>query len=485
MINLTKRKELTILQLNDSHGYLEEHWELFWDGGFENYIKAGGYPRIKTYVDNLRKEKDNNVLFLDGGDTFHGTYPVVSSEGKILPPLLNNFGLDAMTAHWEFAYGPKKFEALVKELEYPMIAINCYKKESNELLFPPYMIKEVNGVKVGVIGIAATIIDKTMPKHFSEGLYFTLGNEELPAYIDELKNERDVDLVVVLSHLGYPQELKLAQEVDGIDVLLSSHTHNRKYEATEVNNTIIFESGCHGSFLGQIDLVLEDKKIVDYKHKLVVMDESIEEDIVMKADIELIMREDRVMLDRVVGRTNTDLNRNTVLESTMDNLLLQSMLDYTGAQVAFSNGWRYGAPIPKGDITENDLWNIIPVNPPLSTSKISGQEIWDMMEENLERTFACDPYEQMGGFVKRSMGINMYFKIENPEGERIQHLFVQGELIEKEKVYEAVFVTTQGIPAKYGHDRKSLDLKAIDALRRYLERHGPVEAELKGSIVAV
>ena len=482
---MTDKKKLTLVQLNDSHGYIEEHWELLWDGGFEKYVKAGGYPRIKTYMDNLRREKDDNVIFLDGGDTFHGTYPVVKSEGKILPPLLNNLQLDAMTAHWDFAYGPDKFKKLVDELEYPMLAINCYEKESEKLAFPPYMIKEVNGLKVGVIGIAATIIDKTMPVHFSEGLYFTLGNEELPKYIEELKKERNVDLVVVLSHLGYPQELKLTKEVNGIDVLLSAHTHNRKYEATIINDTIIFQSGCHGSFLGQIDLVIENKKIVDFKHKLVIMDDQVEENEKMKADINLIMNDDRDMLDTVLGKTNTDLNRNTVLEATMDNFLLKSMLDYTGAQVAFSNGWRYGAPIPKGDITENDLWNIIPVNPPLSSTEISGQEIWDMMEENLERTFACDPYEQMGGYVKRSMGVNIYFKIENPQGERIQRLFVQGEAIDREKIYNAVFVTTQGIPEKYGHNRKNLDISAIKALKKYLVRHGTVEAEINGSIVAV
>lgn len=482
---MAKQKELTILQLNDSHGYLEEHWEHFWDGGFEKHIKAGGYPRIKSYVDNLRKEKPSQVLFLDGGDTFHGTYPVIQSEGKILPPLLNDLTLDGMTAHWDFAYGPEKFNKLVEQLDYPMLAVNCYKEETDELAYPPYMIKELNGIKVGVLGIAATIIDKVMPKHFSEGLYFTMGNEELPKYIDQLKNKEDVDLIVVLSHLGYPQELKLASEVDGIDLLLSAHTHNRKYETSTINNTIIFQSGCHGSFLGRIDLSIKDKKIVDFKHELVVMDESIKENEEMKKKIDVIMNQDRAMLNEVLGRTNTDLNRNTVLESTMDNFLLKAMLDYTGAQIAFSNGWRYGAPIPKGDITMNDLWNIIPVNPPLSTTELTGQEIWDMMEENIERTFATDPYKQMGGFVKRSMGMNLYFRIENPQGERIQRLFVQGNPIDLEKKYKTVFVTTQGVPAKYGKKRKQTDIKAIDALKQYLKRHGTVEAEIKGSIVAV
>lgn len=471
--------------MNDTHGYMEEHWEHFWDGGYAKYIRAGGYARIKAYVDQVRATRNENVLLLDGGDTFHGTYPVVVSEGKILPPLLNDLKIDAMTAHWEFAYGPKAFNDLLKSLNYPMLAINCYDKNTDELVYEPYLMKNVNGIKVAIIGIAATIIDKVMPAHFSEGLYFTLGNKELAGYIEKVKNEEQADLVLVISHLGYPQELKLAGEVNGIDLLLSAHTHNRIYEPVKINDTIIFQSGCHGSFLGHIDLTIEDKKIVSYQHKLVVLDETIKEDEAMKAKIDEMIKPNRKLLNELVGKTNTDLNRNTVLESTMDNFLLKSLLDLTGAQMAFSNGWRYGAPIPKGDITVNDLWNIIPVNPPVSRVKLTGQEVWDMMEENLERTFAVDPYEQMGGYLKRSMGITLYFKIENPFGQRIERLFVQGQPLLKDQVYDVVYVTSQGVPKKYGHDRETMDINAIDALKKYLIRHGTVDAELKGSIVAV
>lgn len=480
---MKSQQQLTIIQMNDTHGYVEEHWEHFWDGDYETYKKVGGYARMKAHVDNLRQRHDN-VLMLDNGDTFHGTYPVVQSKGEILPDLLNDFGLDGMSAHWEFAYGPAQFKKLVGQLNYPMLAINCYDEASDALVFPPYIIKEFDELKVGVIGIAANIIDKVMPQHFSEGLYFTLGEEELPKYIEEV-NDAGVDLVVVLSHLGFPQEVNLAEKVDGIDVLLSGHTHNRLYKPSHINDTLIIQSGCHGSFLGQLELTIEDKRIVDYDHNLIVLDNKVEQDPLMNKKIESIMNPYREKLSTVVGKTSTDLNRNTVLESTMDNFLLQSLLDLTGSQVAFSNGWRYGAPIPKGSITENDLWNMIPVNPPVSIVELTGKEIWAMIEENLERTFAKDPYDQKGGYVKRSMGVNVYFKIENPSGNRIQQIFVQGEPIEFKRVYEAVFVTTQGVPAKYGKNRKNLDVKAIEALKRYLNRCGVVEAKINSSYVAV
>jgi sulfur-oxidizing protein SoxB len=478
-------KNLTIMQMNDSHGYLDLHQELFWAGDHAEYRKAGGYARIATLLNEARRERPGAVLAFDNGDTIHGTYAAVRSQGEALLPILKSLAFDGMTAHWEFAYGPEQFQNIAAQLPYPMLAINCYRKGTNQLVFEPYTVLEAGGLRVGAIGLAAMIVDKVMPPSFSEGLYFTLGDEELPGYISKLRQEEKVDLVVAVSHLGFPQEMKLASEVEGIDVLLSGHTHNRLYEPAVVNGTIVIQSGCHGSFVGRLDLEIDDGRIVDWQHALLVVAEEIEPDAEAQELVYMALDPDREELSRVVGRTATGLNRYTVLECTMDNFLLQSLLDLTGTQMAFSNGWRYGAPIPPGEITLNDLWNIIPVNPPVSTCRLTGEELWSMMEENLERTFARDPYDQMGGYVKRCMGINLYFKVENPEGHRIQELFVQGERVQPDELYDAAFVTSQGVPEKYGTDRRALDVDAIEALRRYLATNDPVEAELRGSIVAV
>lgn len=132
-----------------------------------------------------------------------------------------------------------------------------------------------------------------------------------------------------------------------------------------------------------------------------------------------------------------------------------------------------------------DIWNIIPTNPPASVCKITGQELWDMMEENLENTFADDPYDQMGGYVKRCYGINVYFKIENANGLRIQEFFVGDERLDKDKIYKVAFVTTQGIPAKYGGNRKDLDIDAVTALKKYIEKNSPVKPKIEGTVVPV
>lgn len=475
---------LTLLQMNDSHGYLEPHQELFYAGGPPEYRLAGGYARIATILEEVRDAQPGRVLSFDCGDTIHGTYPAVQSKGEAFIPILNALGFDAMTAHWEFAYGPEQFRKVARGLNYPVLAENCYDDASGDLVFLPYTVCETEGLQVGVIGIAATIVDKVMPDSFSEGIHFSLGKAELPGHITHLRDEEGVDLVVVISHLGFPQDAKLAGEVDGIDILLSGHTHNRLFEPAVVNGTIIIQSGCHGSFLGRLDVTVENRRVKRFSHELIVIGDEIRPEPEVEEMVEGIMDPHREYLSRVVGETRTDLNRNTVLEATMDNLLLQALMGATGAEMAFSNGWRYGAPIPPGPITVNDLWNIIPVNPPVSTVEITGRELRAMMEENLERTFARDPYHQMGGYVKRCAGVNIYCKLENPPGHRIQEFFAAGKPLDPDAIYRAAFVTGQGVPSNYGRNREDLDIRAIEALERYLAR-GPVSAELRGSVVAI
>lgn len=108
-----------------------------------------------------------------------------------------------------------------------------------------------------------------------------------------------------------------------------------------------------------------------------------------------------------------------------------------------------------------------------------------MLEENLENTFAANPYDQMGGYAKRCLGLKMYIKIENPKGTRIQQLFINGKLVDKEHTYEAAFITVQGVPKKYGSNRRNLDIHAVDALKQYIEKREMVEPKLQETIIVV
>src|SRR5450759_2864726 len=482
---MAAKKSLTIVQMNDTHAYFDVHQEMFWQNDHAVYRPAGGYARIATIVKQIRDESKGNVLFCDCGDTMHGTYPALDTQGQALIPILNSFGLDAMTAHWEFAYGPKIFKQRVGELNYPMLANNVYDKVTKKPVYQSYAVKEIGGLRIGLVGIASNIIDKTMPPSYSEGIYFTIGKDELPSIVNMLRVQEKVDLIVLISHLGFPQDMKLLSEVHGVDICLSGHTHNRISEPVINGKTIVLQSGCHGSFLGRLDLNMDNSKIVDYRHQLIEVEAAIEPDPITDELVKKALAPYKNDLSEVVGETAAALSRGTIMESTMDNFLLQSLLENTGAQLAFSNGWRYGAPIVPGKIILNDLYNIIPMNPSVSTVDLSGEEIKIMLEENLERTFSCDPYQQMGGYVKRCLGLNIYFKIENPPGHRIQKLFAGNEEVQPNQYYTTAFVTMQGVPQKYGRNRENQSERIIDVLRKYLATHHPVHAELRGTFVAI
>jgi sulfur-oxidizing protein SoxB len=477
------KQSLTILQLNDLHGYIEPHVELVRTGEGAHYRQMGGLARIATVFAQVRQEC-KNVIALDNGDTFHGTYAAVASAGEALLPLMNDLRFDAMTVHWEFAYGPAGVMKLAQQLNYPVLAVNCYRKDDGELLFAPYRMVVRDGLRVAVIGIASNIIDKTMPPSYSEGLRFTLGRDELPRWIAHARGNEGADLIVVLSHLGFPQDLKLASEIDGIDVPVSGHTHNRMEKAVVENGAIIFQSGCHGSFIGRLDVEIEDRKVVGWHHQLIPIDEQLAPNPAMEQKVEAVMAPSREFLSQTIGRTEFPLSRYEMLHSTMDDLLLDAIAATAGTEIAFSNGWRYGAPIVPGPITLNDLWNMIPTNPPVSTVELTGAELHAMLEENLERTFAGDAYAQMGGYVKRCRGLVLYVKIENPPGQRIEKLFVQGQIVDPVQLYEVAFVTEQGVPPKFGRNRRAYPIRAIDALRDYLAQ-GPVIDRPRRTVQAV
>lgn len=476
--------ELTLLQLNDLHGYLAPHPELVQGDGGWRPTELGGLARIGGLFAAVREETDGAVIALDNGDTFHGTRLAVESRGNALVGPVNALGFDAMTLHWEFAYTPDGVLELGEKLRHPMLAANCFREGSGELFLRPWTMIERAGLKVGVIGLACPIIDKAMPPHFSEGVRFTIGADEVPQWIAAARGE-GADLIVLLSHIGLPQDLKLAEQVDGIDVILSGHTHNRLREPILRNGAIVIQSGCHGAFEGRLDLDIEGGRVVSHRHALIPVSAELPEDPNVAALVAAALHSESPGMDDAVGSTTAPLHRYAQLSAPMDDVLLEAVAHAAGTQVAFSNGWRYGAPVLPGPVSLRDLWNMIPVNPPVSVVTLTGAELRAMLEDNLESTFAADPYEQMGGYVKRMRGVTLYAKIENPKGTRVDGLFVGGEAVLPERLYEVAFVTSQGVPPGVGTDRRDLPIDAITALKDLFALRGEVTPAEKPTVIAV
>ncbi len=468
--------ELALLQLNDTHAYLEPHPEVFWEEAGPSFRTAGGYARIAGLVDRIRAETGGKALLLDCGDTLHGTAPAVRTRGAAMVPVLNALGIGAMTGHWDFAYGPARLHELAAQLRYPFLALNCYDRASGGRPFPPSALVETPDLTVGVAGIAATVLDKVMPPSFSTGLRFTDGVGELPGVLADLR-DAGADLTVVLSHLGLPQDVRLATEVGGIDVLLSGHTHHRLEAPIAVNGALLIQSGVHGSFVGRLDLVVRGGRVARYAHRLIEVGEGCPADPAVGALVDEAVAPFREELGRVAGETAVPLYRGEMFGSSMDDLLLAALRRTTGAALAFSNGWRYGTPVLPGPVTMNDLHDIVPMDPEVTTVSLTGAEVLGMLEQNLERTFACDPFGQMGGYVKRCRGLVCYVKLENPAGRRVQACWIGERRIDPGERYPSAFVTVQGVPAGLGEDRAGTGIGAIAAMEQLLADERPYRGE--------
>ena len=477
-------KKLTIVQINDSHGHIEPHNEVFFEADGFKIKEAGGYSRIKTLVDTIRKENPN-TLFLDCGDSFHGTFITTQTQGNAILPLMNAMEIDAATAHWDFAYTPSHLRELSNRLNYPILSANTYIYDERKRLFDPFIIKELDGMRIGIIGIACEHIVQGFPPKFSEGIYMSPEYEELPKIVSELKNKEKVDFIILLSHLGMPTDYELLKTVSDVDVCVSGHTHNRLNYPIKVGGALLIQSGCHGSFITRLDLDILNGRIVDYTHKLITVDASIDKNPEIEKIIQAIYEPYNEDLNVVVGTTNTLLSRDQSLESTMDNFLLNSISYVTGNKVCFSHGWRYGTPIVPGSITVKDLYNIVPMNPKIVTVDLKGYEILELLNLKINKTYNTNPFGQTGGFMQRALGIKAYIMIENPKKYRIQKLFIEGEEYIADKTYKVSYITKQAVPKYLGENHKELDITAIDAMKAYLKAIGPVQAQLNNTFVVI
>ncbi|MBI3654210.1 MAG: 5'-nucleotidase C-terminal domain-containing protein [Acidobacteria bacterium] len=473
----TKVQRFTLIQQNDTHAYMEAHWEHFWRNGKPEYRRAGGYARAATIVRQIKAETDGHCLLADCGDTIHGTGPAMWTQGAAIVPALNALGVELMTpGNWEFGFGPEVLRARLAEMQFPVIACNVEQAASGDHEFPPSVVRDIGGVRIGFIGITSPIVTQTMPKKFGAGLRFTAPADTLPRCISQLRRDEQAELIVVISHLGFPQEVKLATEVPGIDVLLSGHTHNRLAEPVRVGQTLLLQSGFDGAFLGRLDIEVTNGRISTFRHQLIEVAESIVADSKTERVINEQLAPFRQRLNEVIGQTATALHRMTVLEATMDNLITDAYLELTGADVAFSHGWRYGAPIPPGAVTVGDLWQIIPTNPEIFVVEMSGAEIRHKLEKSLESVYAPDAFNQKGGYLLRVSGLNAIVRLNNPKGTRIEQLDIAGAPFEAERRYQVAAAGEQDV--KSGTSQQRTGTHAIEALREYFRRHSPVHADL-------
>ena len=471
---MSATKHLTLIQQNDTHAQMELHSELFWKNGQAVYRNCGGFARVATLVREIRTATKGGSLFIDCGDAIHGTAVAQWTEGGAVVPPLNALGIDAMTpGNWEFGFGPEVLRKRVSEMNFRVLACNVERADTAELEFPPTAVREVNGTRVGLIGLTSPTVTERMPKRFGLGLRFSDGLDTLPQHIHQLRHKEKSDVIVLISHLGLAQDMELVHKVEDVDVVLSGHTHDRLFSPVIIGKTLLIQSGFSGSFLGRLDLEIADGHVRCCSHELIEVSERTFADSAVENVIAEQLKPHRERMGEIVGRTRTPLHRMTVFESPMDNFITDAYKDLTGTDVSFSHGWRYGAPVQPGPITEGDLWQMVPTNPELFNAEMTGEQIRQTLEDSLNSVYAGDALRQKGGYPTRFSGMSAVVRINNPKGARVAELSIAGAPYKPERRYTVTAAGEQDI--KHAENKRPLGKHSIEALRVYLKRYSPIE----------
>lgn len=489
----------SILYTSDIHAQLHTHDEFFWENEKPVYRRRGGLAVLKTMINHFRKQNPGNTLLIDGGDYFHGNAVASLTEGEALIPLLNDFNYDLiLPGNWEVVYKKKKMLFDMGHATAAKICANMWHKtndaDNGELIYPPYWIKYIAGAKVGFIGYTDHLIPKRQSPAYSEGIRFEHADFNVAKYIRLLKDVEGCGIIFIVTHMGLAQQVGLANNpaVEGADFILGADTHERVRVPIEGKYTKVVECGAFGSFLGKLDIEVENGKMKSYKYQLLDVDPvKYPPDKKILAQINTAETPFKRELSKVIGTTTTPLVRYFVMETPMDNLITDAIHWKFKTDIALSNGFRFCQPLAvdpkkgKADITKEFLWNMLPVDSEAKTGVVTGKQLWDWLEKELQNAFAKDPSKRFGGWFVRFAGMEVNFTIENEFGKRVNWVKIKGEALDLSKEYSIVACEREGDPddtlcriEKVKNPRK-LGVLMHKVIEEYLATHSPISPKLE------
>ena len=416
--------------------------------------KVGGFAHLATLIKRIRALRPHSLL-LDGGDTLQGSATALWTQGRDMIGASKLLGVDIMTGHWEFTYGMDRVRAIIDgELDpIEFLAQNvvltedaafddkpAYDPESGQV-FKPYTLRELNGVRVGIIGQAFPYTSLANPRYMVEDWSFGIRDNQCQSMVDALRDQ-GAELVVVLSHNGMDVDLKMAQRVSGIDVILGGHTHDGVPVPEIVNSpsgrTLVVNSGSNGKFLSVMDLDVRHGHLVDYRFRMLpVFSNFLPADSEMAAYVDGVRAPYVDQLTQVMASTEVTLYRRGNFGGTFDQVILDALLKVRGADIAFSPGFRWGTSLLPGDsITYEHVMDQTAITYAKSTlNEMTGEMIHQLLEGIADNLFNPDPYYQMGGDMVRVGGLTYTIDPAATIGRRISQLEFAGKPLDAAKTY--------------------------------------------------
>jgi len=407
------------------------------------YGKTGGFAHLATLVKRLRASRPNSLL-LDGGDTWQGSATSLWTQGQDMIDATKLLGVDVMTGHWEFTYGQERLmDVLENQLKghIDFVAQNVVDKEFEDNIFDPFVIKELNGVPVGIVGQAFPYVPVAHPKRFVPDWQFGIREEQLQNNVNKVR-EKGAQIVVLLSHNGMDADLKLASRISGIDFILGGHTHDAIPDPVEISNrsgkTVVFNSGTNGKFLSVLDMDVRNGKLRGYKYRLVpVFANMLEADTEMQALIDNVRKPYEKKLTEKLAQTDDMLYRRGTFNGTFDQLILNALMETQDVEIAFSPGFRWGTTILSGSmITMEDIMSQTAITyPKVTRNPMTGEQIKMVLEDLADNRFSDDPYWQQGGDMVRVGGLKYRLDPFAKMGSRIKQMTLNNKPVRANKKY--------------------------------------------------
>ena len=415
---------------------------------FENaarqYGKVGGFAHIATLVRQLKASRPG-ALLLDGGDTWQGSATALWTQGQDMVDAAKLLGVDVMTGHWDFTYGEARIKKIVDgdfAGKVDFLAQNVKTSDFGDAVFKPYVIKEMNGVGLAIVGQAFPYTPIANPGWLTPNWTFGIRENEMQETVNDAR-AKGAQAVVLLSHNGMDVDLKMAARVTGIDAILGGHTHDGVPVPVIVKNpagqTVVTNAGSNGKFLGVLDLDVKGKAVVGFNYRLLpIFSNLLAADKDMAAFIAKSRAPYEGKLAETLASTEGTLYRRGNFNGTFDQLILDALMKVRGAEIAFSPGFRWGTSLLAGQsITREHLMDQTAITYPWTTlSDMRGETIKTILEDVGDNLFNPDPYYQQGGDMVRTGGLTYACEPNARMGSRIQDMRLNGKLIEADKTYK-------------------------------------------------
>ncbi|MEG0662112.1 MAG: bifunctional UDP-sugar hydrolase/5'-nucleotidase, partial [Anaerovoracaceae bacterium] len=450
---------ITIVHSNDTHGRYQYSED---SRGKGNGIL--GFDRLKTVATDVGAD-----LILDGGDTFHGLSFATMTKGMSTAKVMNAVGYTAMTpGNHDFNYGMSYLkDTLGTSFAGNILSCNILDKQGKKV-FDPSMVKTITRgektIKVGIVGVTSPdLYNQSMDGYAIEDPVDSKGEGPLNTEVRRLKEIEDCSVIIVLSHMGNSSQQKwkseeLAKKVSGIDLIIDGHTHvkeTRLVEHPDGSKTLIAQTGSFFDNIGVVPLTIDTTgspyKVVGLEEsaetfvpaaeaKLIPPDKEVAEAI--RAEEEEVNKKGAEVIGQSPEAVNYSWEELRIQQMKLGNVVADSYIAATGADVAFENAGGIRGGIPQGEITAKNIVDISPFGNYVVTKNLTGKNILELIEQSMTRQLnnkkANDEkldWPGDSGAALQWSGIYVEYDLSRPEGSRVVGAKIGDKALEKERIY--------------------------------------------------